>query len=344
METFIIKADDKEGLNKAALALRNGTLVAFPTETVYGLGANALDPMAVKRIYEAKGRPSDNPLIIHISDIKIINKLVLEIPEIAKKLMNAFWPGPLTIIMKRTELVPDIITAGLDTVAIRMPQNPVALKLIEKSGIPVAAPSANLSGHPSPTTAQHVVDDLKGRVEYIIDGGPCNVGVESTVLDVTGEIPVILRPGGVTREMLERIVGKVEADTVIEVKDGQKPRSPGMKYRHYSPKAEMFLVSGDNDKVIEHINSMTDKNKKSGLKVGVLSTRENIDRYTADTVISVGSINSPADIAANLFDSLRKFDEKNVDIIYSETFSEAGIGKAVMNRLKKASSGKIIKV
>ncbi|NLM74292.1 MAG: threonylcarbamoyl-AMP synthase [Clostridiaceae bacterium] len=344
METFIIKADDEEGLDRAAAALRDGKLVAFPTETVYGLGANALDTNAVKSIYEAKGRPSDNPLIVHISHTRILEKLVLEVPEKAKKLMDFFWPGPLTLIMKRTDFVPDIITAGLDTVAIRMPDNALALKLIDKAGVPVAAPSANLSGHPSPTTAKHVEDDLKGRVEYIIDGGPCNVGVESTVLDVTGEIPVILRPGGVTREMLEKIVGKVESDLVIKIEDGQKPRSPGMKYRHYSPRAEMYLVSGESDKVVIEINELTEKSKEKGLKVGVLSTEENMHRYIADIIISVGSVDTPEDIAANLFDSLRKFDENNVDIIYSETISEEGIGKAVMNRLMKASSGKIIKV
>lgn len=344
METILINASDEDGIKTAAMALKNGKLVAFPTETVYGLGANALMPDAVKRIFEAKGRPSDNPLIVHISDITQLRDLVSDIPDIATRLMNAFWPGPLTLIFKKSARVPDVITAGLDTVAVRMPQNPVALKLISQSGVPVAAPSANLSGRPSPTSAHHVAEDLSGRVEYIIDGGSCSVGLESTVLDITGSVPVILRPGGVTAEMLKKVLGLRGVVTASEVKGEEKPRSPGMKYRHYSPKAEVILVSGDNSRVVDTINSLSSEQKNEGRIVGVLCSSENASLYKADVVIPVGSKDNPENIAAGLFEALRKFDDTKVDIIYSETFTEQGIGKAVMNRLKKAASGKIIEV
>ncbi len=344
MKTQIVDAGDDRALIDAALALSQGQLVAFPTETVYGLGADALNPVAVKNIFEAKGRPSDNPLIVHIADISQLNGLVKEVPPLAKSLMDAFWPGPLTLVFKRSLKIPDIITAGLDTVAIRMPKNPIALKLIERSGVPVAAPSANLSGRPSPTCAEHVAEDLSGRIAYIIDGGSCTVGVESTVLDITSEIPVILRPGGVTQEMLEKVVGKVEADPVLEVKGDVKPRSPGMKYRHYSPMAEMILVKGDNEKVIDKINTLTKERRNEGLLVGVLTCSENAHRYNADVVIPAGSLDHLEEVAAGLYHTLRKFDETKVGIIYSETFREHEIGQAVMNRLKKASSGKIIEV
>ena len=344
METIIINASDDEALKTAAHALREGQLVAFPTETVYGLGANALNPEAVKKIYEAKGRPSDNPLIVHIAKISQLNELVSDIPDHAKVLMKAFWPGPLTLVFKKSDLVPSIITGGLDTVAVRMPNNPIALKLIEESGVPIAAPSANLSGRPSPTCADHVAQDLSGRIKYIIDGGSCTVGVESTVLDIISPIPVILRPGGTTREMLEKVVGKVEVDPVLEVQGNVKPRAPGMKYRHYSPKAEMILVNGEPEKVVERINTLTAQRQKEGLLVGVLASQENADRYKANVVISAGSIKHLEHVAAELFGALRKFDDTKVDIIYSETFCEQGIGQAVMNRLKKASSGKILEV
>lgn len=344
MKTLIVDAEDEQALSNAALALSQGQLVAFPTETVYGLGADALNPVAVKNIFEAKGRPSDNPLIVHIAEGSQLNGLVRDIPPLAKSLMDAFWPGPLTLVFKRSHKVPDVITAGLDTVAVRMPDNPVALELIKRSGVPVAAPSANLSGRPSPTCARHVAEDLMGRIAYIIDGGSCSVGVESTVLDITAEVPVILRPGGITREMLEKVAGKVEADPVLEVKGDVKPRSPGMKYRHYSPKAEMILVKGDNEKVINTINTLTKERWNEGLLVGVLSCSENARRYSADVVVPAGSMEHPEEVAAGLYRTLRKFDETKVGIIYSETFQEHGIGQAVMNRLKKASSGKIIEV
>ncbi len=342
MNTIIINGADDEAFKDAAKALREGKLVAFPTETVYGLGANALNTDAVKKIFEAKGRPSDNPLIVHISDVSKLNELVAEIPEAADLLIKAFWPGPLTIVFKRSNLVPDIITAGLETVAVRMPDSPIAQKLIRESGVPVAAPSANISGRPSPTTHRHVMEDLYGRIDYIIDGGPCQVGVESTVLDVTTDIPTILRPGGITLEMLEEVLGKVNTDSVLEITGDIKPRSPGMKYRHYSPKAEMVLISGQSDLVAKKINRLIKESSKQGLRVGVLTSLENAHKYNAEVVVNAGSVNHAEQIAAGLYDSIRTFDEKKVDIIYSETFEEIGIGRAIMNRLRKASSGKVI--
>ena len=342
MNTIIVNGAEDEAFSDAARALREGKLVAFPTETVYGLGANALNPDAVKGIYEAKGRPSDNPLIVHIAEVSKLNELILEIPDTAVTLIEAFWPGPLTLVFKRSGRVPDIITAGLDTVAVRMPDSIIAQKLIREAGVPVAAPSANLSGRPSPTTYKHVMEDLSGRIEYIIDGGPCQVGVESTVLDVTTKIPIILRPGGITLEMLEKVLEKVDTDSVLEVRGDLKPRSPGMKYRHYSPKAEMILISGETDSVVEKINQLIKDSNEKGLNVGVLTSFENAHQYNADVVVKAGSVKNPNQIATGLYDSLRTFDEKNVDIIYSETFEEKGIGRAIMNRLRKASSGKII--
>ncbi|MGI6084062.1 MAG: L-threonylcarbamoyladenylate synthase [Acetivibrionales bacterium] len=344
MNTIIINGTDDEKFSDAAKALRDGKLVAFPTETVYGLGANALNAEAVEKIYEAKGRPSDNPLIVHIAEVSTLNELVLEIPDVAASLIKTFWPGPLTMIFKKSNLVPGITTAGLDTVAVRMPDNPIAQKLIKESGVPVAAPSANLSGRPSTTIFKHVIEDLYGRVEYIIDGGPCEVGVESTVLDVTTDIPVILRPGGISLEMLEGVLGKVYTDPVLEIKGDVKPHSPGMKYRHYSPKADMILISGESNSVVEKINVLVKESRAKGLKAGVLTSHENAHKYDADVIEEVGSKEHAEQIAAGLYDSLRSFDERKVDIIYSETFEEKGIGRAIMNRLKKASSGKIIEV
>lgn len=342
MDTIVINGVEDEEFLDAAKALRDGKLVAFPTETVYGLGANALNTDAVKKIYAAKGRPSDNPLIVHIADVSKLNELVAQIPEAAALLIEAFWPGPLTMVFKKSNLVPDIITAGLDTVAVRMPDNSIAQKLIRESGVPVAAPSANISGRPSPTTHRHVIADLYGRIEYIIDGGPCQVGVESTVLDVTTDIPTILRPGGITLEMLEEVLGKVNTDSVLEITGDIKPRSPGMKYRHYSPKAEMVLISGQSDLVAKKINRLIKESSKQGLRVGVLTSLENAHNYNAEVVVNAGSVNHAEQIAAGLYDSIRTFDEKKVDIIYSETFEEIGIGRAIMNRLRKASSGKVI--
>ena len=348
MRTTIIRVNpddfDPEELKPAAGALAMGRLVAFPTETVYGLGADALNPAAVRRIFEAKGRPSDNPLIVHISDPAQLEGIVSRVPEKAKKLMNAFWPGPLTLILPKAEGIPDKTTAGLPTVAVRMPANRIALELIRLSGVAIAAPSANISGAPSPTCADHVIDDLSGRIDYIIDGGCTQVGLESTVLDMTVDPPAVLRPGGVSVEMLEEVIGTVNADRIPETAGETVPKSPGMKYRHYSPKAEMMLVSGDSRRVVETINSLAEQNRAEKRKTGVLASSETRSEYNADVVLCPGSRNSPETVAASIYRCLREFDELGVDIIFSETFPEEGIGLAIMNRLRKAASGRIIRV
>jgi L-threonylcarbamoyladenylate synthase len=346
MNTIILKIceeefDDDE-LLPAARALAAGKLVAFPTETVYGLGANALDPDAVARIFAAKGRPSDNPLIVHISSIEQIEPLVARISPKARALMESFWPGPLTVICEKSALVPDIVTAGLPTVAVRMPDNRIALKLIELSGVPVAGPSANISGRPSPTDAAHTIQDLEGRVDYIIDGGKCGVGIESTVIDMTVDPPAVLRPGGITYEMIAGRIGEVAAERSGGTETAGAPKSPGMKYRHYSPKAVMTIVEGDVDRVAARINELVAEN--ASLKTGVLASNETLHRYDADIVLCPGSNKNPESVAAGIYDCLRKFDDLGVEVIFSEAFSEQGIGHATMNRLKKAAGGRIIKV
>lgn len=356
LKTEIIKIDstvpdwDKQ-LDYAAEVLRTGGLVAFPTETVYGLGANALDTKAVEGIYKAKGRPSDNPLIVHIAEIKALDNLVSSIPAVASRLMEAFWPGPLTLVMPKSDKIHDIITAGLDTVAIRMPAHPIALALIKKAGIPVAAPSANSSGRPSPTLAKHVIEDLTGKVDIIIDGGSTKVGLESTVLDITSEPPMILRPGGITREQLQQLLGAVGNDPAISavLTGNAAPRSPGMKYRHYAPKAALLLIQGSSDQVVSEISRRAELYIQEGTIIGILTTNETAglyepSLYTSCRMISLGSRNHPESLATNLFRCLREFDEKKVDVILAETLESNGIGSAVMNRLVKAAGGNIIKV
>lgn len=350
MDTVIRKIDvnniDREVMEEASRVLHRGGMVAFPTETVYGLGADALDEKASARIYAAKGRPSDNPLIVHISDIEQLDKLVCEIPDNAKKLMDAFWPGPMTLIFKKSGLVPDGTTGGLDTVAVRMPDHKAALELIRTSGVAIAAPSANTSGRPSPTTAAHVADDLSGKIDMIIDGGTVGIGIESTIVDVTSEIPMVLRPGYITMEMLENVVGKVETDKAITgpVSPDIKPKAPGMKYKHYAPKAELTMFSGELKNVVKHINSLTDKNVKSGIKTGIIACEETKDMYEAGEVLSIGSRNNEDTIAHNLYGVLRKFDDMNVDVIYGETFEDNRLGQAIMNRLLKAAGYHVEKV
>lgn len=341
-KVYRINEKDTEIINIAADVIRSGGIVAFPTETVYGLGGNALDAEACKKIFIAKGRPQDNPLIVHVADFDI-SRYVKHIPHKARLLMEAFWPGPITIIMKKSEIIPDEVTAGLDSVGIRMPENRVARKLIELSGVPIAAPSANLSGKPSPTTIEHCIDDLTGRVDMIIGGDRSEVGLESTVVDSDDDKITILRPGAITKEMLEEAVGEVFIDPTIDgITDKNiKPRAPGMKYRHYAPKAPLIIVKGEGDRVIEYINRQTEEGKE---KVGVMSTDETLDRYNAEHVISLGSRKNPGKIAANLFDSLREFDKIDIDQIYSEGFPEENLGLAIMNRLKKAAGYKIIEV
>lgn len=348
MRTIIIKANpddfDPEDIRPAAKALAEGKLVAFPTETVYGLGADAMNPEAVRKIFEAKGRPSDNPLIVHISDPGQLDDIASAVPGKAIRLMETFWPGPLTLILPKKNGVPEETTAGLSTVAVRMPRHRIALELIRLSGVPVAAPSANISGSPSPTCASHVISDLSGRIDYIIDGGSAQVGLESTVLDMTSDPPAVLRPGGISPEMLEKVIGPVRSEKTPEVSGNSVPKSPGMKYRHYSPRAEMILVSGESPKVVAAINGLVEENREKHRKTGVLASSETRNEYDADVVLCPGSRNDPEAVAASIYGCLREFDRMGVDIIFSETFPEDGIGLAIMNRLRKASAGRILYV
>ena len=351
METRIVKIKDKaavrdEELLEAAEVLRNGGLVAFPTETVYGLGGNALDERAAEKIYAAKGRPSDNPLIAHISCMEELSGLVREIPEAGKKLAAAYWPGPLTMIFPKKENVPYETTGGLDTVAVRMPSDPVASRLIRLAGVPVAAPSANTSGRPSPTRAEHVIEDLNGKIDMIIDGGQVGIGVESTIVDVSGPAPVLLRPGAVTMEMLEAVLGHVEVDPAISgpVSKDVRPKAPGMKYRHYAPKADMTLVEGEMERVIQYINEETRKARQAGKNVGIICTEESRGRYPEGILEVIGSREHEETVAHNLFAVLRDFDRREVDCIFSESFSRDQLGQAIMNRLCKAAGYHIIKV
>ena len=339
------KVKDEE-LAEAAGILRKGGLVAFPTETVYGLGANGLDEEAAKKIYAAKGRPSDNPLIAHISAPEELEALAAEIPCFAKRLMELYWPGPLTMVFKKKEIVPYGTTGGLDTVAVRMPSDPIARALIRLAGVPVAAPSANRSGRPSPTTADHVWQDMAGRIEMIIDGGPVGIGVESTIVDVTGPVPVILRPGAITMEMVRDALGQVEIDPAIvgPIKEGVRPKAPGMKYRHYAPKARMTLVEGEMEQVVRAINRLAREALKQGERVGIICTDESRFCYPAGMIRSVGIRAREETVAHNLYAVLREFDDLEADVIFSESFPDDQIGQAIMNRLSKAAGYHIIKV
>lgn len=349
IKTEIIKIDennlDEELIKKGARIIKQGGLVAFPTETVYGLGGNGLDEKAVEKIFVAKGRPQDNPLILHVASIDQVLPLVESIPNEVEKLIEKFWPGPLTILFKRSNIVPDIITGGLDTVAIRMPNNPVALKLIEFSGVPLAAPSANTSGKPSPTSASHVMEDLYGRIDLILDGGTTGIGVESTVLDMSGDRPMILRPGGITLEDLKENLPSTEEDlSITSDNENIVPKSPGQKYRHYAPRAEMIVFNGEIEDIVSAINNDTLKYLNSGKTVGIMATDETISRYEKGLTISVGTRKDKGTIAYNLFNTIRTFDKEKVDIILAEGVESSGIGRAIMNRLKKAAGGNIINV
>ena len=346
MQTIISKIDsndiDKNELKKHSELLKNGETVIFPTETVYGLGANALDENAVKKIYEAKGRPSDNPLIVHIHNKDLIYDLSKDIDDKAKKVIDKFWPGPLTVILKKNDKVPKTTTGGLDTVAIRMPKNDIALELLRECNLPIAAPSANISGKPSPTNGKHVVDSMNGRVAGIIIGDDCDYGLESTVVDFTEEIPMILIPGSITKKDLENVIGKVEIDpSLLNHEDNKKAKAPGMKYKHYSPDAEVFIVSGKNDDVIEKINSLIDENDKNGLKSGVLCLEKNKKKYKGK-VISLGE--NFKEVGRNLFNSLITMDNEKINVVYSEEFLDDEVGMAIMNRLLKSSGYKVIRV
>ena len=350
MQTKLIKIDaddpNKEDMREAAEIIRSGGLVAFPTETVYGLGANALDPEASKRIYAAKGRPSDNPLIVHICRFEELLSIAKEVPPQAEKLADAFWPGPLTMIVWKNEKVPYETTGGMDTVAIRMPNHPVALALIDESGCMIAAPSANTSGKPSPTEAGHVALDLDGKIPMILDGGPVGIGIESTIIDLTEKVPMILRPGYITKEMLSEVLGEVRIDPAImgSVKPGVVPKAPGMKYKHYAPDADLAIVEGDIDKVVDKINALTKEKEALGYRVGIMATQETKDRYESGVIKVVGSRKDEATVAHNLYAALREFDKQQVAYIYSEGFSENQVGQAVMNRLIKAAGHTIINV
>lgn len=344
--TFISKIDEnninKDEIKKQAEILRKGNTVIFPTETVYGLGANALDENAVSKIYEAKGRPSDNPLIVHIYDKKQVNDLAHDINENAKIIMEKFWPGPITIILKKKDIVPMRTSGGLNTVAIRMPSNPIAKALLEAVKLPIAAPSANISGRPSPTRGKHVYEEMNNRVDGIILGGDSTFGLESTVLDLTNDIPTILRPGSITKEDLEGAIGQVNVDPALEKKeDNIKAKAPGMKYKHYSPNADVYIVSGDINNVVEKVNEMSDNNAKEGLKCAVMCLDENKDKYKCNTIVLGRSLE---EVASNLFNALITADEQKYDIVYTEEFSNCGVGRAIMNRLLKSAGYKIIKV
>ena len=387
MQTKVVKIDsaniDDAAMKEACDLIRAGELVAFPTETVYGLGADALHPEASKKIYAAKGRPSDNPLIVHISKFEDLVSIAREVPPQAKKLADAFWPGPLTMIVWKNDRVPYETTGGMDTVAIRMPDDPVANRLIALAGVPVAAPSANTSGRPSPTTADHVWQDMNGRIDMIIDGGPVGIGVESTIVDVSSAVPAVLRPGAITMEMLEEVLGEVSVDPAIlgPLSADVRPKAPGMKYKHYAPKADLTLVEpgtgADRESRAEQVTGAEQKNGadrntgaypetgldetqlqamirkvrelsrekiEAGYKVGVICTDESRDCYTDGEVRSIGARKSQPSVAHNLYALLREFDDLGVDYIFSESFPKDHLGQAIMNRLSKAAGYKIVKV
>lgn len=347
METYIAKAetDRADIFVRAGEILKNGGLVAFPTETVYGLGGDACNPDAAAKIYSAKGRPSDNPLIVHIADIESVYDLAAEVPDKARTLMEAFWPGPLTIILNKTSKVPDTTTGGLDTIAIRMPSHPAALKLIQDSGVYIAAPSANLSGRPSPTTADHVIEDMNGRIDMILDGGPVGIGIESTIVDMTGEVPTILRPGFISRKMLQEMIGEVRMDPALESVDASvKPKAPGMKYTHYAPKGELSIVEGDAEQVAETINKLTSEKEAAGYTTAVICDTDNMTRYASANVFDAGSKKNDITVASALYRILRECDAIGADYIYSESFRDGDMGYAIMNRLVKAAGHRMIVV
>ena len=345
IKTRVLPADEA-GVAEAAQLLRQGQLVALPTETVYGIAADARNGEAGKKIFEAKGRPQDNPLIVHICKFEELVSFAKEVPAQAEKLADAFWPGPLTMIVWKNEKVPYETTGGMETVAIRMPKHPVALKIIEESGCLIAAPSANTSGKPSPTEASHVMLDLDGKIPMILDGGPVGIGIESTIIDLTEDTPMILRPGYITKEMLEEVLGEeVKIDLGIIASDSlTKPKAPGMKYKHYAPKADLAIVEGPTEEVINAINQFVKEDQANGLQAGIIATVETFSRYPCGTVKCIGSREAEETIAHNLYEVLREFDQCQVSKIYSEAFYTPKMGQAIMNRLLKAAGHKIINI
>ena len=351
MKTIIKKTTENDAFSMASDILRNGGLVAFPTETVYGLGGNALDPRASEKIYAAKGRPSDNPLIVHIANRADVAELASEIPPIAEKLMDRFWPGPMTIIFNKKDIVPKETTGGLDTVAIRMPSHPDAARLIRESGVYIAAPSANASGRPSPSTAQHVEEDLSGRIDMILDGGPVDIGIESSIIDVTGDVPVILRPGFITKKDFSELIGEVYIDPAIIKPDPTlRPKAPGMKYTHYAPKGSLTIIEDKaspaevTENVISTINRLAAEAAAEGKKAAVLTTRDQADKYSSENIILLGEGASGEEVAKHLYSALRECDDIGAELIYSESFNRDELGGAIMNRLLKAAGQKLIYV
>ncbi|MDE6518069.1 MAG: threonylcarbamoyl-AMP synthase [Acetatifactor sp.] len=339
----VLSPEEEQILQEAGEVLRRGGLVAFPTETVYGLGGDALNPESSRKIYAAKGRPSDNPLIVHIARMEDLTPIVSQVPGEAVQLAQAFWPGPLTMILPKGERVPYETTGGLDTVAVRMPSHPVARRLIACGGGYVAAPSANLSGRPSPTSARYVIEDMDGRIDMIIDGGEGDIGLESTIVDLTVSPPQVLRPGYITQDMLTEVLGQVSVDqTILTADSGQAPRAPGMKYRHYAPKGELTIISGPAGQVTDYINVHAAEDRKQGHKVGIIGTDEALTQYQADVVCSLGSRQDEESIARHLYSILREFDDEQVTRIYSECFETTGLGQAIMNRLLKAAGHKLV--
>ncbi len=365
MDTIIVKVDElntatgccghshgsvefPEPIMQAGDIIKKGGLVAFPTETVYGLGGDALNPDSSRKIYAAKGRPSDNPLIVHIANFEALDKIVEEVNENARRLAEAFWPGPLTMILKKSSIVPHETTGGLDTVAIRMPLHKIARDFIEASGGYVAAPSANLSGKPSPTCAKYVIQDMDGRIDMILDGGDAGIGLESTIVDVSSDVPMLLRPGFITIEHLRDVLGEVDVDkTIMDGNCTDRPKAPGMRYRHYAPKGSITIIQGDSTKVVDYINEQALKANAEGKKVGIIATDENLESYdksSASSIKSIGSRSDESTIAHRLYTILREFDDEDIEVIYSESFDADGIGHAIMNRLLKAAGHQVIEV
>ncbi len=349
MNTKIVKIDPAhprmEEIREAGRIIREGGLVAFPTETVYGLGGNALDVTASQRIYAAKGRPSDNPLIVHIADMASLLPLVTEIPEAARKLASACWPGPLTMIFHKSSIVPLETTGGLDSVAVRFPSHPIACALIREGGGYVAAPSANTSGRPSPTMAEHVIEDLKGKIEMIVDGGSVGIGLESTIVDFTENIPTILRPGYINEQMLRDILGEVRMDKGLLAENSRiHPKAPGMKYRHYAPKGSLLIVEGQTDRVAAKIEEMAREKTAAGYTVGIIGTDESVGRYSSGIIKSIGTRSDEESIGRHLYSVLREFDDCGAAYIFSESFDTPKMGQAIMNRLLKAAGHQVIKV
>ena len=338
---------DFTAISRAGEIIKKGGLVAFPTETVYGLGGDALNPESSKKIYAAKGRPSDNPLIVHICCMEDLEKIVKEIPKEAKILADKYWPGPLTMIFKKNDCVPLETTGGLDTVAVRFPSNIIAREFIRASGGYVAAPSANLSGRPSPTEAKYVLEDMDGRIEMIIDGGASVIGLESTIVDMTVDVPMVLRPGYISGDMVKDTLNKVAYDPAVfgEATQGLKPRAPGMKYRHYAPKGQLTIVSGSMENVTKYMKEALEDNLRQGKRVGIIATKDAGNSYSnATCVFDMGDRNDEETIAHRLYTVLRRCDDENIDVIFSEEFDTPKMGQAIMNRLIKAAGHNIVRV